>query len=572
MKNYLYAILLIACITACSKNEDKSAQVKTLSATGVTNVEATCWGKITEQGTAGIREYGIEVELPEGTKMLKYTTSKADSFGVQLTGLILGSQYVYRAYAVENNDNIKYGNYKEFITLIPTDFLVYATNITEHSADIQFTNTEQLREWGLYYGSNDPATTSDTKVEANGEQAVTLTGLEPYTVYYILGYATDKNGIEVFSDNGFRTGYALPQLSILTLTDPTVTGTTAGFEITHIGGGTISECGIRYSTNAPDENKWTRQPVPYAEGAITYALTGLNPATKYYVQAYARNTGGREGYSGTVQLTTLGAVPALAKPTVTGLTSYKINMTGGKVTDENLLTVTEYGFCWSTTQGQAVATGNNYAKVTTGSKDAFDYFCFDLPAGTRHYVRAYAKNQAGTGYSEEISVDIPNPQYGELTDTRDSKKYKTVIIGNQEWMAEYLDYDYIWGYVDEGTGIRMYDGLPTWPFSLSDNVAPEGWHIPTYTEIEEMLTEIGKPGQTGYGWRILSSGTNTTGLSLEITPNPRYASGYAWFWSASFYGNYLPLIYGYRIKNSADRESYTYGEDVYLPVRCIKNK
>jgi hypothetical protein len=336
--------------------------METLSATGVTNVEATCWGKITGQGSNGIKEYGIEMNYYSGPEKIPYTTTKADSFAVQLTGLTMGSQYTYRAYAIENNDNIIYGWTKEFFTLVPTDFSVFATNITGQSADIQFTNTEQLREWGLYYGTNDPATTEDTGIEATGEQVVTLTGLDPYTYYSVLAYATDKNGASSSYNSYFYTDFVQPQLSDPVSSGISISGATISFEVVSFGGtfATVSECGVQYST---DEQTWTKKQTVYAEGTLSYTLTGLTPATKYYIRAYARNNGAKEGYSETVDFTTLGAVPTLAKPAVTGLTSYKINMTGGNVTAENLLSVTEYGFCWSTTQGQAVATGNNYAKV-----------------------------------------------------------------------------------------------------------------------------------------------------------------------------------------------------------------
>jgi uncharacterized protein (TIGR02145 family) len=197
-------------------------------------------------------------------------------------------------------------------------------------------------------------------------------------------------------------------------------------------------------------------------------------------------------------------------------------------------------------------------------------------AGTRYYVRAYAKNAVGTGYSEEVIFDIPLPKFGELVDERDGKKYKTVKIGNQEWMAEDLNYDYIWSGIDERTGIRLYNGVPeVWPFPMAKDVPPEGWHIPTTDEIAEMLAEIGF-SNTNYhvGSCILTSGTNTTGLGLNVTKN---YSGYyydAWLWSSSSFLNYgLGIAYCYSISSSGvpSRHSYAYGQNVILPVRCIKD-
>lgn len=209
MKNLFYTILIIACITSCK--EDKNARVETRSATGITDTRATCWGKITEQGTIGISVYGIEIEYPEGWKMLKYTITEADSFGVQLTDLQKGTKYTYRAFLVENgSDGARVSSYKSFNTLVPVEFSVSFTNITDQVVDVEFTNTDLLRSWGLYWKAGSEATTSDTKVEAKGAQTITLEGLEPYTDYYILGYAIDKNGLEIFTDGYFQTDYSLP--------------------------------------------------------------------------------------------------------------------------------------------------------------------------------------------------------------------------------------------------------------------------------------------------------------------------------------------------------------------------
>jgi len=297
MKKYFSYLIVAAAVlsvslNSCDEEKPVDAAVETGGATDVTNTQATLWGTITEQGTVGVTEYGIEIN----SKLVPHTTTKDGSFGALLTDLVQGTQYRYRAYVIQKNRKIIYGEEKEFTTLTPTGFQLNVANITHQSVEISFTNTDLLSVWGFHYrAGNEQATIADTKVEANGNQTVKLEGLLPNTLYQILGYATGKNGLVApATRNSFLTTFDLPQVTDPEISAITTTGATVSFEISYIGGGTINRSGIRFSTN---QTNWTERQVSYVEGEMTHVLTGLTPATKYYVQSYARNSRNRETFS-----------------------------------------------------------------------------------------------------------------------------------------------------------------------------------------------------------------------------------------------------------------------------------
>jgi uncharacterized protein (TIGR02145 family) len=117
----------------------------------------------------------------------------------------------------------------------------------------------------------------------------------------------------------------------------------------------------------------------------------------------------------------------------------------------------------------------------------------------------------------------------------DGNVYKTVKIGNLIWMAENLNVthfrngDPIPNHTDDGewdtpTGswcaydneienIEIYGRLYNW-FAVNDirELAPEGWHVPTDQEWQELVDYLG--GETVAGGKMKSPGTLEDGSGL----------------------------------------------------------
>ena len=211
--------------------------------------------------------------------------------------------------------------------------------------------------------------------------------------------------------------------------------------------------------------------------------------------------------------------------------------------------------------------------------------------------------------------------YGTLFDERDSKSYKTVVIGSQTWMAENLNYaDTVnypgmkgrnWCYKDSLDSCAKYGRLYTWAAAMDSagtfstngkncgygdscsptypvrGICPEGWHLPKITEFNRLFTAVGGISTAGNmlksrtGWYNNGDGTDDFGFSAlpvgrrdkygDIYGNFYYEHGdYALFWIASEYS----ISSGWIAYLSSDSESagFTFGTKNYgYSVRCVKN-
>lgn len=125
-------------------------------------------------------------------------------------------------------------------------------------------------------------------------------------------------------------------------------------------------------------------------------ISGLDVNTKYYVRAYAVNMHGIY-YGKEKSFTTVSGLPTVRTKDITNIT-HNSATGGGNVTDDNGLTVTERGICWSTNayptiDGDHKASGSGLGEYTCNMSN--------LTLNTMYYVRAYAINNVGVSYGDQ---------------------------------------------------------------------------------------------------------------------------------------------------------------------------
>jgi hypothetical protein len=170
-------------------------------------------------------------------------------------------------------------------------------------------------------------------------------------------------------------------------------------------GGNCSDAGAPVTTKgvcwSTSHNPTTDSPKTNdSSGAGLYSsyLTGLSPNTTYYVRGYATNRLGT-GYGNEVIFKTLGVL-TVTTTDVTNITPSSAT-SGGNVTDDGGFAVTSKGVCWDTSPFPILA-NQNYTQDGSGI-GSFISNLTNLTSNTIYYVRAYAVNQNGTTYGNQVA-------------------------------------------------------------------------------------------------------------------------------------------------------------------------
>ncbi|MFM1875526.1 MAG: hypothetical protein RL266_1263 [Bacteroidota bacterium] len=209
---------------------------------------------------------------------------------------------------------------------------------------------------------------------------------------------------------------------------------------------------------------------------------------------------------------------------------------GGIVDGNGGTTITQRGVAWGTAPAPTTAGQFTIDGSGTGT---FVSLIEGLSSNTIYYARAYAINNAGIAYGNDIIFQVTNDPYlpGNGVTDIDGNFYQTIHASSgQEWMIEnlkvcryangdsilHLESELPWSISDSGAWCtynnnnantdvfgKLYNG---WAVEDPRNVCPEGWHVPSAPEWDELHA-------VNNGYSFGGGNLKKTGIDLWLAPN-----------------------------------------------------
>ena len=423
----LFLVLIGLFLVSCNPKEPV---VKTHPVTEISANAAVGSGEVVEDGRAEVTARGIcwsTVENPTIADGHSNAGAGLGSFTSTMTELLSNTTYYVRAYAT-NSEGTSYGEQVSFMTLeeiieLATVNTSLVTSITSTSAmaggDVTADGGAEVTARGVCWSTSQEPTIDGEHTEngaGTGEFTSELSGLEQNTTYYVRAYATNSEGTAYGEEVSFTTlqenVVVKPMVTTLEIAGVSQTTAVAGGNVTSDGGAEVTARGVCYSTSQEPTIDGEHTTDGTGTGEYQSNLSGLTANTTYYVRAYATNSKGT-AYGEEVSFTTL-EENIVVEPTVVTVSVTEVTettaVTGGNVTSDGGGEVSARGVCWSTSQEPTVE--GNHTTDGTGVGE-FVSNLTDLTDNTTYFVRAYATNEQGTSYGEQMSfttvkhIDLP---------------------------------------------------------------------------------------------------------------------------------------------------------------------
>ena len=287
------------------------------------------------------------------------------------------------------------------------DTLVVRYTTATVFAEVTDNGNDTVTQRGFCYGLQDAITDTVFCGDGIGRFTVMIDSLAPGSTYGLVAFARNSAGIGVSEKMSFITlEYGCPEVTTASVTDITETTALGGGTVFSDGESPVTERGLCWSTEPNPTVEGFHMAAGEGLGSYSCDMEGLMANTTYYVRAYATNTKGTS-YGQEIHFITSATPPVLPTVTTGLVTDITLNTAvgHGQVTADGGAEVTERGLCWGTSPSPDL--NGNHAESGSGI-GSFNVSLTGLEVNTTYHVRAYATNEAGTSYGEDVQFTTEN--------------------------------------------------------------------------------------------------------------------------------------------------------------------
>lgn len=283
-----------------------SASLSTVSTKPVTDITANsakCGGNITNSGGMDITARGVCWGIEHNPTISDAHTTDGNGIGEfesEITELNANVTYYVRAYATSSYGT-SYGEEREFKTVVGMAVVTTKsiTGITASSAvsggNVVSDGGFSITARGVCWSTSQNPTITDVHTSDGGETGTytsQLSSLAYNTTYYVRAYATNSKGTSYGEEKTFTTNKLVPTVTTTAASSITSNSAVTGGNVTSDGGANVTARGVCWGTQHNPTITGSHTSDGNGTGAFTSTITGLNPATVYYVRAYATNSEG----------------------------------------------------------------------------------------------------------------------------------------------------------------------------------------------------------------------------------------------------------------------------------------
>ena len=513
MKKLSLFLIALAMLLVSCKPEVEKPTVVTKSVGEVTKTSAKVVGQVAADGGAEVTERGI-CWSTDGTPTIQDNSIKDKEgglgiFTLNIPDLVPNTQYYVRAYAT-NEAGTSYGEEKTFTTL---------DNEPEEPGDEPGDEPEEPGDEPEEPG-DEPEEPGDEPEEPGDEPE------EP-------GDEPEEPGDE--PETPEQPEEVAPVVTTSEVTGITVNSAVCGGEVISGGDAVVVARGVCWNTSGTPTVSDTYTMDGTNIGSFVSSMKNLEHNTTYYVRAYATNAKGVTGYGEEVTFTTLEKLlPTVTTAEVTDIT-YTSAICGGEVTFDGNVEVIARGICWSTSQNPTIDDN----KTTNGQGvGSFTSQIPDLVPNTQYYVRAYATNEVGTAYGEEVTFTtleklLPTVTTAEVTDITYTSAIcggEVTFDGNVEVIARGICWSTSQNPTIDDNKTTNGQGVGSFTSQIPDLVPNTQYYVRAYAT-NEVGTAYGEEKSfttNGYAYVYLGLSVKWATCNVGANKPEDYGNYYAW--------------------------------------------